>query len=395
MRLDEVGWLLLSQAAFADESMTGSGSMQHCSEQDWILAANELLCTVEPSVLRQVCARDGNLPDLYHSNFVVKKILDKYKKRRDSHASIYIRCLTVEGSQNKRLTVDQAEFLAGHALHYARQDPNHAKDVCKIDRVFPDKTQEWQRAWSDNGERHYLCTGKNAIDPSRKHRLLTFARVLTKNVQDCRIRDDRHVPMMHYIDYAVKASVCQKQHNAKGESTNWLCVFALTVLTAMGANPEMHNYTVCLINEEWDGAIGEMLLTRLARAYYFVGGFSIAQAGASMASIKLPKLDEEQREAIWKECVDWVKRKTDYRKTRDNEIWAGARLHETQFAEESQAKKTELREYTDEMNTMEKECAEATELMREDKALWQTDYEEELAMLQEVDTYMKDIRERL
>jgi hypothetical protein len=47
-------------------------------------------------------------------------------------------------------------------------------------------------------------------------------------------------------------------------------------------------------NEEWDGAVGEMLLTRLTRAYYVAGGFSIAQAGASMASIKLPKLDEEQ-----------------------------------------------------------------------------------------------------
>jgi hypothetical protein len=55
----------------------------------------------------------------------------------------------------------------------------------------------------------------------------------------------------------------------------------------------------------------------------------------------------------------------------------------------------ELREYTDELKTMEKECAEATQLMRKDKALWQTDYKEELAMLQEVDTYVKDTREGL
>jgi hypothetical protein len=84
MRLDDVGWLPLSQAAFADESMTGSNCMQHRSEQDWVLAADKLLCTVEPSVLEQVCARDGNLPDLYHSNLMVRKILDKYKKRGDS-----------------------------------------------------------------------------------------------------------------------------------------------------------------------------------------------------------------------------------------------------------------------------------------------------------------------
>jgi hypothetical protein len=118
-------------------------------------------------------------------------------------------------------------------------------------------------------------------------------------------------------------------------------------------------------NEEWDGAVGEMLLTRLTRAYYVAGGFSIAQAGASMASIKLPKLDEEQWVAVWKECVDWVKKKTDYRKTQDNEIRARARLHEAQFAEELQAKKTELREYTDTLKTMEKECAEATQVDEE------------------------------
>jgi hypothetical protein len=143
--------------------------------------------------------------------------------------------------------VDEAEVLAGHALHYARQDPNYANDACEIDRAFPDKTQAWQRAWSDNGERRYLRTGKNTIDPSRTRRLLTFARVLMKNVQDCRTRGDKHVPMMHYVGYAIKASVCQKQHDAKGESTNWLCVFAFAVLIAMGADPELHNYTICFI----------------------------------------------------------------------------------------------------------------------------------------------------
>lgn len=65
----------------------------------------------------------------------------------------------------------------------------------------------------------------------------------------------------------------------------------------------MHKYIIYLVDECWNDPVAEMTFNRLTRAYNFAGGSGIAQAKASMSSIRLPKLSEEDPEKTYEECV--------------------------------------------------------------------------------------------
>jgi hypothetical protein len=152
--LDDDGWLPLVRAAYKDESLMGSDYMSNCADRDWLFAGDEVLATVEPSVLKAICMQEGNLPQLYDSNKTVRDVLDRYYKRGDEQATIYIRALTL-GNGHMPMTLDQAQALANHALHYAHQIEAHAKDAYKIDMAIKG-IGVWDRARSNRGERRYL-----------------------------------------------------------------------------------------------------------------------------------------------------------------------------------------------------------------------------------------------
>jgi hypothetical protein len=85
--------------------------MSNCADRDWLFAADEVLATVEPSVLKAICMQEGNLPQLYDSNKTVRDVLDRYYKRGDEQATINIRALTL-GNGHMPMTLDCASLSA-------------------------------------------------------------------------------------------------------------------------------------------------------------------------------------------------------------------------------------------------------------------------------------------
>lgn len=356
------GWEPLVREAYKDECLTRSFYIGSVAYNNWLSAADEILATMDLSVLSAICSMDGSLPRHVESNPYFRKTLKMYSKRGDGQASIYVRALTL-GRYKKPLTLTQAENLANHALHYAYQVETHAKDACKIDSIIKGDKIEWTQAMSDRGERRSLKTATNDIDSARKKRLLTFSRVLKKTVLSCRERGTKTVPVMQYVGYAVKPNVHAPHHAATGKSTNWLCLFVQAVLTAMELRPHMATFTVGLVSEECNGLIAEMLITRLARGYHFAGGFNIAQGGTSMASVKLRDLTDKEQEESWDRSITWIKSNTQYRQHQDDEIARRRDLPRRQYNREQDAKQQELCGFRQDVLLMEKQCDEARSIL--------------------------------
>ncbi|KAH6867105.1 hypothetical protein BKA58DRAFT_442096 [Alternaria rosae] len=353
-KLDEDGWLPLVNAAYEDEAKTASTFMGGCSHRAWLFAADEVLATMNLDVLKAISTRDGNLARLYQLDASVAAVIDRYKGRGVKQPTVYVRCLTL-GDSREPLTVDQALILSSNALYYAQQIPSNADNAYKIDKAAIGLAKV-DKSKSDAGHRHFLRTATKDIDPSRKRRLMTFARVLAKIALECRSRNRTTMPVMQYVGYAKNVKVRSKQHDKMGDSSNWLCIFARAVLLAMGYDPKVDLFTVCLISEEWDGPVAEMLITRLARAYYLAGGFSIAQAGASMASIKMRDLTDEKRKAYWDENIEWVKNpaKTAYRANQLRERELRRTLQAATFERAISARKAKLGVYRKDTALMSK-----------------------------------------
>lgn len=61
----------------------------------------------------------------------------------------------------------------------------------------------------------------------------------------------------------------------------------------------IRTFTIYLISKVFFGPIAEMLLTRLARSYYYAGGFCVDHVGKRMQNMRMDKLSEQEIEEIW------------------------------------------------------------------------------------------------
>jgi hypothetical protein len=125
----------------------------------------------------------------------------------------------------------------------------------------------------------------------------------------------------------------------------------------------MRTFTICILTEEINGPVAEMLFTRLSRAYYFAGGFSTAQAGASMKSIKMESHTQQEREKTWEEYQTWVKdpRHTDYMITQATELSRRKQHREEAYMEKINAVKARL----ETKNSRRQKIKEAYHALRE------------------------------
>jgi hypothetical protein len=121
----------------------------------------------------------------------------------------------------------------------------------------------------------------------------------------------------------------------------------------MNPKPKMSTHHICLILEHSGRPIIEMLLMRLARAYYFVDGFSIAQAGASVASLHLVTLDKEEHEKEWQIHLGRDKENTAYRNMQAAKLVARRTLGKAVWDAEMAAQKEELARFEGHVRTME------------------------------------------
>jgi hypothetical protein len=332
---------------------------------------------MDPQVVLEICG--GNLAKAYDESekysTLLSARLDGYRKRSDEHPSIYIRILCQRLTADP-LTVSRARVLAVHMRAYAKQNPTHKDAAYRVDRVF-DKKNRWTQKMSDDGERWYLQTKSSAVSDKCVKNIQVFADKLDSLYDHCTARHEIFMPLVQYVGYAIKASVRQYQHESHS-ATNYLCMFVHTLAEALWPQTyEMRTFTICLITEEWGRPVSEMLLTRLAHAYYHAGGFSIDQAGKSMRSLYMDKLTPEERQEVWEGCLEWVENNTPYHKNTKLEIPHRERLRQRQLEEELHDLKEKHRAIVEAVAQHEKDYEEMTRGLDRDhmKNKFPKDYE--------------------
>jgi hypothetical protein len=387
MAIDETGWLPLVRAAYEDEKKTNNTFIQDCTLEQWTEWADDVLATVEPAVLKAICY--GNLHETYKSNLPLRGILDSYFKRSDDQATIYIRQMTI-GLKDEAMTVQQARDLALLAQQYANAVDSNlaARQAYTIDKR--ELKDNWHTKDTKDGKRYFIQDRYGDVDTGKKRVLLSFARALLRLADQAVKSDHTHIRFLHYVGYAIKGSTRKKQHDSM-TSTSWLFKFTKHAIQSGKGNPsvDMHNYTICLISEEAAGPVAEMLLTRLAHAYYFAGaGFSIGQAGASMKSIKMSTLTQQQKENKWAENIMFVTNKTNYTKNFRAEIELRKHLRRKGYEDSLREKQNQIAKFRSEVEELRAFAQGMRAQM--DEELWKEEFPEQYKMVEDIEAYVKE-----
>jgi hypothetical protein len=387
LRIDEDGWLPLVRAAYDDEKLTNNTFIQSCKIADWIYLSDEVLSTVEPAILKAICY--GDVHAACKGNNYLRPIVESYEKRSDEQATIYLRQMTV-GLRDEALTIAQARDLALIARQYANQvDSQNAKDQAAVIDKAALLPLKWCNAYTDAGRRHFIEDSKGNVDTGKKRTLLTFSRTLFRLAQQAEDEGKAHIPFLQYVGYAIKGSQRRKQHDAL-TGTSSLFLFTKFAIESWKGSPtvHMHNFTICLITEEVVGPVAEMLLTRLARAYYFAGGFSVSHAGASMSSLSLINLDKGEREKVWDKNTKHAKTYTNYNSIQSKESASRKRLRKAEYEAKVLAQRDEIAKFEGELQTKRDDLDKLR--ARADLEQWEQDFPELFQQYKDFEKYVSD-----
>ncbi|KAF2870902.1 hypothetical protein BDV95DRAFT_595571 [Massariosphaeria phaeospora] len=307
--IDQDGLLPALEAARDAEAASGSvlGKEYARYPMVWQYHSFSTLCSMHPRIIQELV--HGNLVIAANSDADLRQTLDANYERGKVQPNIYARVLTDTSGQSMSST--NAQRLARWLRRYISDDlsvidnTKHREVFYRIDRQF----QKWKRADTARGQRRYLQTDAYDRSDGRLQVIRTFCVQLERRCGD----GGRLSPPLQYIGYAAKADTRERQHEACGKSSNWLASFVQAVCNVAwekGAY-QMHFFVVCLLSEEAQGMVGEMLLTRLPNAYYNSGGgFCVDVAGKSLESMHFAKLAPDQRADQWHEYAQWVKEHT-------------------------------------------------------------------------------------
>ncbi|KAI4615866.1 hypothetical protein J4E80_006285 [Alternaria sp. BMP 0032] len=296
--LDEYGWLPLIRATYHDENLTNNWYIKKCSLEHWIMYCDEILPTVEPAILKAICRGDVNAA--VKGDADLRKMLQKYEERPDGMHAIYLRQMTV-GINEEALLIDEARRLASIAMQYANQDSSDtaADEAYAIDRVACEAA--WHIRYTISGRRHFIEGSNGDVDPEKKRVLQRFSRTLTRLADQAEKENKTHIPFLQDVGYATKGLKDERKYGNGRSGTSWLFLFTKYILESWKdiSTVKMHHFTIALIVDVSLGPVGQMLLSRLARAYYFAGGFTISQAGASMSILELLYRSEVERQEMF------------------------------------------------------------------------------------------------
>ncbi|CAN9206276.1 unnamed protein product [Alternaria alternata] len=369
LKLDENGWLPLVQAAYEDEKRT----------------KNTFIKGLEPAILKAICYGDVNAT--CKGDVGLGKIVQSYEDRSDTQATVYLHQMTV-GINEEALSIQQASDLALVALQYANAlDTQHTRQQAYL--IDHKADQNWVHADTDSGRRHFIEDSKGNVDSGKKRVLLGFSRALNRLADEAKKENKTHIPFLQYVGYAIKGTQRKKQHDSLA-STSWLFLFTKYVCATWKNFPptNMHNFTVCLITEKAIGPVTEMLLTRLARAYYFAGGFSIGQAGASMSSLRLAKLSQVEREKVWEANAQYAKNMTNYTQIQAKELASRKNLQKTDYEKMMRQKDDEIAQHKQKIAAMRDHLAEYRAQI--DVAVWEKDFPEELQEFRDFEKFVEE-----
>lgn len=307
------GYAPLIKEALNAEHASGSkfGVYLHNEAQElWAEMSLRTLCSMpERAVKELVC---GNLKQAYDSDANLHEKLDEFQERGKQHPCIYVRSLTT--ADGELMTTAEARRLAKWLQRYVSESPSVVEhDGCKeafrrIDNQF---RGQWKRV-NREASRAYLASTKQDRIQSRVDNVRLFSREL---IARCEESEKKGVPLkpLLYIGYAARADRRKRQHEACGKSSNWLATLVQAICNVLWGQGrfQMHFMVLCLLADEAQGMIAEMLLTRIAGAYYNVGGgFCIDVAGKSMESLHFTKLTHDENVDRWNELGEWVHNNT-------------------------------------------------------------------------------------
>lgn len=288
--------------------------------------ALQILCSMEEEIIPEIAK--GNICKAYlqsrESNGTLHLRLDENKQRGKGHPAIYVRsCVDDNGDS---MLVSDAARVARYMLRYISEDSlikqRMAKYCCQIDRTFLEDQEDWTIDESEAGNRRYLQTKASTRSETRVQTVKTFAQALRLRTSALDPVEARLEPPLQYCGYSDETDRRDSSHSKYGSSSSWLTgLFMAICRTLYKTTYRMRPFVVCLIGEERQGPIAEMILTRLSRAYYHTGGgFSIGLAGSSMRSILMSTLDARERAAAWRNHQDWLVKATPYEQNMDKEI---------------------------------------------------------------------------
>lgn len=343
------------------------------------------MSTAEPAILKAICRGDVNAT--CKGDIGLGKIVQSYGDRSDTQATVYLHQMTV-GMKKEALSIRQANNIALVALQYANAlDTSYTEYQAYL--IDHQADQNWLLADTDSGRRHFIEGSKGNVDSGKKRVLLGFSRALNRLADEAKKENKTHIPFLQYVGYAIKGTQRKKQHDSLA-STSWLFLFTKYVCATWKNFPptNMRNFTVCLITEEAIGPVAEMLLARLARAYYFAGGFSIGQAGASMSSLRLAKLSQVDREKVWEENAQYAKSMTNYTQIQAKELASRKNLQKTDYEKTMRQKDDEIAQHKQKIAAMRDHLAEYRAQI--DVAVWEKEFPEELQEFRDFEKFPEE-----
>jgi hypothetical protein len=278
----------------------------------WVELSLLTLCTMHPRVIQELV--HGNLVVAASSDPDLMANLSRYQEFGKRNPIIYARIMA--DKDGNPLSVKDARRLIKWLLRYIAEDPALAEEefyqkaLFRVDRQY---YRYWKQTRTQQGRRFYLESREGHRSGSRVQVIEDFCLALQARCDQHKDENERLSPPLLYIGYAGKADVRQRQHEACGKSSNFLASLVqaiCNVLWGRGAY-SMHFFVICVICEEAQGTVAEMLLSRIPGAYYHTGGgFCVDIAGKSMESIHFRKLTREQVVDRWAEISDWVEENT-------------------------------------------------------------------------------------
>jgi len=288
--IETLGFLPLIDAARMDEYKSGSTYGSVLTKKDvqifWTDMSFQTLCSMPERVVIELIS--GNLKQAYDSDVDLRQTLDGFEELAKSHPCIYTRSLTTADGQP--MTIVQARRLVKWLQRYVSDDPEIEEHLTcreafrRIDAEFGSK---WARA-NPSATRAYLSSKASSRLECRVDNVLLFCQQLLAECARC---EAEKIPLkpLTYIGYAAKADRRKRQHEACGKSSNWLATLVQATCNVLWGRGvfKMHFMVICLLAHSRQGMIAEMLLTRISRAYYNMGGgFCIDVAGKSMESLR-------------------------------------------------------------------------------------------------------------
>jgi hypothetical protein len=266
-------------------------------------AASMTLCMMPRALVTEMIT--GNVVKAYKNGsktqngfYIDLRELKKQGIQR-KHAGIYLRSFADRDGDS--LYVYQARWLIRYLRYYQNVGASTREQAYRVDAAYDDS---WTR--KDSETRRKYLTDRSAAISERRQVINYFCSALEKHIHS--MDDNEFIPPFHYVGYALDIESRMNEHAKLGSDAGWFGSLICALINDEYRNMTFswHFQVVCLLGDEGQAAIAEMLLAAISHSYYWTGlGINVAHCGLSVASIKMksldpdPKINDQKRDKIW------------------------------------------------------------------------------------------------